>query len=158
MRTMALISIWCSTTMLALAPGTARAQLTEPTAEVQPEPEAEPEQAPDPEPRTSSPARRKAGIGLMATGGVLAASGLGVTIAFTVLGDRQQNAADPQLDEIERMNSNAQIGGILLASGIAIVAIGGAVFATRNKKLERRAVARLRVAPTLGGLVVSGQF
>jgi hypothetical protein len=149
-------------------------EVTEPEV-MEPEPEPEPEAVvpppvveepsvqegftePSPEDRAKGKTMRKAGIGVIATGGVLAAGGLGMTLAFTILGDASQNAEDPVLEDIERHNTMAQVGGILLASGIAVVAIGGIVFARSKKKLEPQPTARVRVAPALGGLVLSGQF
>lgn len=111
--------------------------------------------APTPEERAKGNSMRKAGIGLIATGGVVAAGGLGVTLAFTILGDASQNAEEPVLEDIEGHNAMAQVGGILLASGIAIVAVGGIILSRGKKKLEPQpTTARVRVTPALGGLVM----
>jgi outer membrane biosynthesis protein TonB len=113
---------------------------------------------PTPEERVRGRRMRRAGIGLMTAGGVVSAVGLGLTIAYTVIGDRREEAADPVLAEIERAARGAQAGGITLASGIAVIAAGGIVFSLGNRQLGPQPVARLRVSPTLRGVVVSGQF
>lgn len=113
---------------------------------------------PTPEERRRSQILRKTGTGLLVTGGVIAASGLGLTIAYTVIGDRREALENPVLEDIEQANELARVGGILLASGIAAIAIGGVVF-SRGKKLgEPQPIARIRVTPSLGGVVLSGQF
>jgi hypothetical protein len=93
-----------------------------------------------------------------AVGGVLTATGLGITAAFTALGDAAQNAEEPVTEEVERNDAMARVGGILIASGAALVAVGGYIFVNAERKAKEGAVARVRVAPALGGLVVSGQF
>jgi len=113
---------------------------------------------PTPEERARGLLLRKTGSGLMIGGGVVAVAGLVTTIAFTAVGDRHQSAEQPVLDDVERANTGAQIGGITLASGIAIVAIGGIVFVRGKRLLEPQRVAHLRVVPALGGVVVSGRF
>jgi hypothetical protein len=141
-----------------------------PEPAVVPEPTPEP-QAPavegpqparlDPEQLAKIDAQRKAGVVVMGTGGVLAAAGFGMTLAFTVLGDQAQELDEPVLEDIERNNSLTRVGGVALASGVALVAVGGILFTNANRKAEQRraeAMARVRVAPAVGGLVVSGQF
>jgi hypothetical protein len=111
-----------------------------------------------PEERRRGQILRKTGTGLLVSGGVIAASGLGLTIAYTVIGDRREDLDNPVLEDIQQANEVAQVGGILLASGLAVVAVGGVIF-SRGKKLgEPKPLARVRVTPSLGGLVVSGQF
>lgn len=101
---------------------------------------------------------RRTGTGLMAGGGIIAAGGLGLTIAYTVIGDQRQALDTPVLADIEQAAKVAQIGGALLASGIAVIAIGGVIF-SRGKRLgQPQPIARIRVTPAFGGLVVSGQF
>jgi hypothetical protein len=173
------VSIWCSVvtaTALAVAPITVRAEFSEPGGEEQPDatqpeterpgvqppaPGVEGPTPPEPsEARANSRSRilRRTGTGVMTTGGVIAASGLGVTIAFTVIGDQRSNADDPVLEQVEQANRVAQIGGILLASGLALIAIGGIVYTRAHSAKRERPVARLRMAPTAGGVIVSGQF
>jgi hypothetical protein len=133
----------------------------------EPEPEPEPEVIPPPPevvppaPEVVSPESiakskklRKAGIGLVATGGVVAAGGLGVTLAFTIIGDGRQDAEEPVIEDIEQSDSMAKVGGILLASGIVLVAVGGIVLGQSKKKAEPKSSARVRVTPAVGGLVV----
>jgi hypothetical protein len=140
--------------------------LPAPTPEPAPEPVPEPPPAPPP-PAIEGPTpaeltkvrtMRRASVGLMATGGSVATVGLGVTIAFTVLVRQEQNAQAPRVENIERSDSVARVGGILLASGIAVVAVGGILFSSARKKAESLTTARIRVAPTIGGLAVSGRF
>ncbi|WP_181197540.1 hypothetical protein [Enhygromyxa salina] len=109
------------------------------------------------EPASVQPWRR-AGIGLLGAGGVVAGTGFGLTLAYTILGDRRQGAEDPVLADIEELDASARVGGALLAAGIAIVAVGGIIFVISKKKAGPRSGARIRLAPTFGGLVVSGQF
>jgi hypothetical protein len=142
----------------------------EPVAEPEPEPEPVAELEPpveDPSAlaESTSPAQlakvqtmRRASLGLIATGGVVASVGLGVTIAFSVLGHQAQNREAPVIEDIERNDSMARVGGVLLASGIAVVAIGGILFASAKRKAMSQATAQVRVAPSIGGLVVSGRF
>lgn len=134
----------------------------EPTSEPVVEPPAEAPSALDEGPSPAEIAKvqtmRRASIGLIASGGVVATTGLGLTIAFSVLGHRAQNRDAPMIEDIEQQNAAAQVGGILLASGIAVVAVGGIIFASAKRKAESQATARVRVAPAIGGLVVSGRF
>ncbi|KIG16173.1 hypothetical protein DB30_04891 [Enhygromyxa salina] len=98
-------------------------------------------------------------MGLLITGGVVATTGMGMTIAFTILGDQLQEREDPAIADIEQRDDMARIGGVLLVSGLAFVAAGGIVFASaaRRKGLTRTE-ARIRIAPAVGGVLVSGQF
>jgi hypothetical protein len=131
-----------------------------------PEPDAPPIEGPQPAPvgpeqLTKIKGQRNAGIAVMATGGVFAATGFGMTFAFTLLGDRAEGEEQPELEDIERNNTLAQVGGVALATGVALVAVGGILFANANRKAEQRkleTMARVRVVPSVGGLVVSGQF
>lgn len=157
--------------VLAFTPITANARTSPPSTEAappEPQPEAEaPVEGPAPpapsvetvaepvvEP-SKGPVLRKAGIGLLAAGGVLAVGGLSLTIAYTVRGDLREDLEDPVFADIERMNRISQMGGLVLVSGLAIVGIGGILFV---KGKTSRPVAQLRFTPSLGGLVVSGRF
>jgi hypothetical protein len=97
----------------------------------------------------------------MTTGGALATVGLSMTVAFTVLGDAAQNVEEPVLEDVERNDSLARVGGVLIASGVALGAIGGILFANaehKGKQARQGSVARVRVVPAIGGLVLSGRF
>jgi hypothetical protein len=87
---------------------------------------------------------------------VIAVGGLGVTLAFTVVGDQRQAVADPIQAGIDQANRITQAGGALLATGLALVAVGGVLF-TRSRA-RPRTTARVHVTPAWGGLVVSGRF
>jgi hypothetical protein len=113
---------------------------------------------PTPEERARGRTMRRTGLGLMAAGGAVGVIGLGLTIAFTIVGDRREAVADPVLTEIERADKVAQVGGVALASGLVVAAAGGIVFSLGNRELQPRPVARLCVSPAIGGVVVSGQF
>ncbi len=120
-------------------------------------PEAVP--PPSPEQQAQTRTRRKIGLGLMIGGGVVSTAGIGLTLAYTVVGDRLQRAPQPVLADVERANTITQVGGVLLASGIVVVAVGGIIFTKYgHTKAKARPMARVRVAPALGGLVVSGRF
>ncbi|HVH99763.1 MAG TPA: hypothetical protein VM869_13670 [Enhygromyxa sp.] len=161
MRKLLNVTIWCSA--LALAPVEARAQPPEP-----PQPEVAPPppvldipmnvRPPTPEERTRGQRMRRSGTGLLITGGVVAASGLGLTIAYTVIGDRRQALDEPVLEHIQQANTVAQVGGVLLASGLAVIAVGGVLFVRGKKLTGPQPLARIRVTPAFGGLVLSGQF
>jgi hypothetical protein len=133
-----------------------------PAPTVEPASPVEVPQAPaDPEQLEKIQRQRKAGIAVMAAGGAVAATGFGLTLAFTLLGDRAQRVDEPEVEDIERNDSLAQAGGIVLASGVALVVVGGILFANANKKAEKRkyeATSRVRLVPAVGGLVLSGQF
>jgi hypothetical protein len=137
--------------MLAFAPVSANAALAEPPEAAQ---QQAPVEGPDPAPEVRTKARtlRRTGTGIMIGGGVIAATGLGLTITFTVLGDRAEELDEPVLADVQHNDDVARVGGILLASGLLTVAVGGIIFATSKKR--PRATARVRVTPTLGGLVL----
>jgi hypothetical protein len=102
---------------------------------------------------------RKASIGVVAASGVLSGIGLGLTISFTILGDAAQRIETPQIEDIERNDTVARVGGVLIASGVALAAVGGIVFVHAERRAkEGTVVARVRVVPALGGLVFSGRF
>lgn len=104
--------------------------------------------------------QRQAGVGVMAVGGGLVTVGLGMTLTFTLLGDAAQKVDEPLTEDIERNDSLARAGGIMIVSGIAAAAVGGILFANAERKAKEGAesVARVRVVPALGGLVLSGRF
>jgi outer membrane biosynthesis protein TonB len=131
----------------------------EPVVEPEPEPVEPPVEGPkvlDPAHLAKIAAQRKAGIGVMAAGGAVALAGFGMTLTFTILGDKAQDMDEPVMADIEKNDSMARVGGILLASGVALVAVGGILFANANKKAEQ--MARIRVLPAFGGVVLSGRF
>lgn len=149
-----------------------------------PPPESPPEPAPPPEPIPSPPppapvvvvemqevegpataaqrnavAMQKAGIGLMTSGGLVATTGFAMVLTFTIIGDQQQDEEEPVIEQIEESDSVARIGGALLASGLAVVAIGGITLARgKAKAVKSSSQARVRVLPALGGVVLSGEF
>ncbi|NJK31114.1 MAG: hypothetical protein HC927_01165, partial [Deltaproteobacteria bacterium] len=82
----------------------------------------------------------------------------GHDVAFAITGRQAQRAELPVIEDIERNNTMAQVGGAILASGLAVVAIGGSVFVIAKRRAESRTTARIQVAPALGGVVVSGRF
>jgi hypothetical protein len=81
-----------------------------------------------------------------------------MTLTFTILGDQAQRVDEPLTEDIARNDTLARVGGILIVSGIAAAAIGGILFSHAERKSAKGTVARVRVAPAIGGLVVSGQF
>jgi hypothetical protein len=81
-----------------------------------------------------------------------------VVLAFTVIGDHQQRITEPVLSDIQHSDDYARIGGILFGSGLALVAIGGILFVQSHREAPSDTQARVRVLPTLGGVVLSGQF
>lgn len=89
------------------------------------------------------------GGGVMVGGGVVAAAGLGLTIGFTSKVNKL-TADMAAVEEIDKASTLSNIGGVLIASGIAILAVGGII--------HRRGSKRLEVQPTLGGVVLSGRF
>ena len=145
-----------------------------PVVEAAPAPEPEPESTPTDVAPAEGPApapvmtaevakiqkQRKAGIGVMAAGGVIALAGFGVTLAFTVLGDKEQRAEIPDYDVVDKHDANAKIGGVLLATGLGIIGIGGIVFVNAKKKKARydERMETVRLAPTPQGVVLSGRF
>lgn len=149
----------------------------EPTPEPVPEPAAAPEPTPEPVPAEPAPvvaeapepgpsvqvleqgklARRRARAELV-TGGVLLGLGLGGVAAMTVGLLQKSGADDLGAKSLARADSmiaaGAASGAMGLAMGIALLVEGA-----RDRKAARSAeVARVRVAPTLGGLVLSGRF
>ncbi len=92
---------------------------------------------------------KKIGGGVMIGGGAVAAAGFGLTLAFT-LKVRKLEGDNAPIEDIDSADKLSMVGGILLASGIAVVAIGGIIHRKGSKRLE--------VQPTLGGLVLSGRF
>ena len=187
------------------APGEEPPLSVEPPVEPAPPPEPPPEPAPPPEPvvgpapapapdplpAAADPVRgqklRRAGIGTMIAGGVVAAVGFGVTLAFTIQGrkrhdelagvqdDNQRmdcsrmpkpNAACSAIatritdleDQISGANRTAQISGALMVTGFAVLAIGGIVYRVGMRKLQPPSLGNLRLSPSLGGVVLSGRF
>ncbi len=155
----------------------------EPAPEPTPEPTPEPVVAPAPEPAAAPPeppppvvttppepepapaasprdlerhkqAERRA-RGEVITGGVLMVVGLGGLGAMTagVLAKGKANA-----DKLDRANTIVAAGAIAGFSGL-VLGVALLVDGLRERKATRSATtARVRVAPTLGGLVLSGRF
>ena len=128
---------------------------------------------------------RKGGIGTMLGGGVLAALGFGMTLAFTIQGRKRQDelvlAEDQrQKDDCSRdgskactalatqikdlnsqmdsANRNTQVGGAIMLTGFVVMAVGGLVYRMGIRKLQGPALGRVKVSPSLGGVVLSGRF
>jgi len=92
---------------------------------------------------------KRIGGGVMIGGGIVAAAGLGLTIGFTAKVNKLENEYAP-IEDVDSADRLATVGGILIASGLALVAVGGIV--------HRRGSKRLEVSPALGGVVFSGRF
>ncbi|NVB40136.1 hypothetical protein G6O69_19980 [Pseudenhygromyxa sp. WMMC2535] len=147
-------------------------------AEAQPEPEPEPEPPPpalavEPEPRTPGPAPRP-GAPLIGAGATLAAVGLafgGIAIAGAVIGSQANDLSEiDYLDFEDRQEafrsgsigngmavSGLVIGGLMLPTGIALIAVG----VKRNKRaanLGSRALVLPSLGPRGAGLSIQGRF
>jgi hypothetical protein len=121
----------------------------------------------------------------MIGGGVLAAIGAGLTIAFTIQGRKRHDELasaedDRQRQDCSRMtsksctqlatkiddlngqltdaNKRTQITGAMMLTGFVVVAVGGLVYRMGIRKLQPPALGRVKLSPTLGGLVLSGRF
>lgn len=99
-----------------------------------------------------------AGLGLTATGGAITATGLGLAITYTILGDREEDEADPDFAQVRRMATISQAGGVLIASGLAFAAVGGVILARTRAKMLQLEGRRVFLTPTIGGVVLSGRF
>jgi hypothetical protein len=152
---------------------------------VGPTPPPTPEPLPGPQDPVGGKKLRTAGIGTMIGGGVLAALGFGLTLAFTIQGrkrhdelalaedDRQRKdcsrmpsksctALATQItdlgNQIDSANKNGQIGGAAMLSGFVVLAVGGLIYRIGVRKLQPPALGRINVSPSLGGVVLSGRF
>ncbi|MCX4241618.1 hypothetical protein [Paraliomyxa miuraensis] len=150
----------------------------------EPAPDALDDGEPLPDPAKARRLRR-AGAGVMIAGGTLALSGLALSIAFTAIGTQKEEDArgieealaledcamstsstcetiradlTATEDGIDSANRNGQIGGALLLTGAIAVVVGGVIFRKGVKMQERLNQAHIRVAPSLGGAVISGRF
>lgn len=129
---------------------------------------------------------RKSGSATMIAGGAIAVVGFGLTLGFTLRGNKAENdlvdAEDRyQKEDCSRMDSGqcdqltaerdairdkitgsdnlTKIAGGVLAAGLIIAAAGGIVFRLGMKRINTaNETARLRVSPTFGGLSLSGRF
>jgi hypothetical protein len=128
---------------------------------------------------------RKAGVGTMIGGGVLAALGFGLTLAFTIQGHKRHDELASAEDDRQRMdcsrmgsktctqlatqiddlgkqidsaNTNGQIGGATMLTGFLVMAVGGLVYRMGIRKLQPPALGRVKLSPSLGGVVISGRF
>ncbi|MCA9718996.1 MAG: hypothetical protein H6713_20255 [Myxococcales bacterium] len=148
----------------------------EPDPEPDPEPEG-PEPEPEKPPKDKATTLRNAGIGTMAAGGVLIVGGIILGSVFAAKGTAltqdlntlyEMDAPDAQLETVRADGKTANtISGVGFGLGIvlggAAIAAGAALFA-KSKKLRAEQgdggdeEARVRVQPTLGGLVLSGRF
>jgi hypothetical protein len=55
-------------------------------------------------------------------------------------------------------NKRTQITGAMMLTGFVVVAVGGLVYRMGIRKLQPPALGRVKLSPTLGGLVLSGRF
>jgi hypothetical protein len=128
---------------------------------------------------------RNAGIGTMAGGGVIAALGFGLTLAFTIQGRKRHDELVLVEDERQRKdcsrqgsktctalaaqiadlgkqmdsaNKNGQVGGALMLTGFVVLAVGGLVYRMGIRKLQPPSLGRVKISPSLGGVVLSGRF
>lgn len=173
-------------------PGDVQAPLTDPNAPPPTEPPPA-DVAPAPAPAPMAPVDvdkakglRKAGVGTMAAGGVLALGGFVATLAFTLRGNKLEQdlitaEGNYQIDNCSSTDSskcdglkadrdqirdgilgadrNARITGGVLAGGLLITAIGGIIYRVGMKRLSNADnVSRVRVSPSFGGLTISGRF
>ncbi|MCA9690071.1 MAG: hypothetical protein KC636_10715 [Myxococcales bacterium] len=109
------------------------------------------------EDRVKAEKLRRAGVGVMIAGGVLAAAGLGVTLGFTIRAN-QLESREAATEDIDQANMITQIGGGVLAGGIAMIAVGGVLLVTGKRRLHPPETARVSVSPTLGGVLLRGRF
>lgn len=174
-------------------PANVQSPLTDPNAPP-PTPPADtvaPSPAPGPAPLTpvdldKAKGLRRAGLGTMITGGVIALGSFATTLAFTIRGTRLEQDLisaednyqlgncsstdsskcdglkadrDQIRDGIISADRTARITGGILAGGLLITAIGGIVYRVGMKRLSNADnLSRVRVSPTFGGLMLSGRF
>lgn len=141
----------------------------EPVVAPPPEPAAPPEPPPPvvttpPEPAPAAPSPReleqhkqaeRRARGEVITGGVLMGVGVAGLGAMTAGVLAKANA---KADKLDRANTIVAAGAIAGISGL-VLGVALLVDGLRDRKATRSAsTARVRVAPTLGGLVLSGRF
>lgn len=152
---------------------------------VGPTPPPTPDVGPGPVDPVGGQKLRKGGIGTMIGGGVLAAAGFGMTLAFTIQGRKRHDelvGAEDQRqkddcsrdgskactalaaqikdlnNQMDSANRNTQIGGAMMLTGFVVLAVGGLVYRMGVRKLQPPALGRVNVSPSLGGVVLSGRF
>ncbi|MBA3548450.1 MAG: hypothetical protein H0T76_18360 [Nannocystis sp.] len=128
---------------------------------------------------------RVAGIGTMAGGGVVSLLGFALTLAGTIQGRRRHDELAGAEDERQRQdcsrmtstpcarlatqiddlndklissNRLTQVGGATMLTGFLVIAAGGIVYRLGIRKLQPPAMSRLKLSPSIGGLVLSGRF
>lgn len=150
------------------------------------------EPPPSPEPPPAAPIDtvkanklRRAGAGVMITGGAIAFAGFALTLVFTLRGNKfekdligiegqyqQENCSRDGGSQCDALTAQRQdtrdgilnsdhytkISGGILGAGILVTAIGGIVYRRGMKQLGTANTARIRVSPTFGGLTLSGRF
>ncbi|MCX4241614.1 hypothetical protein OEB96_13390 [Paraliomyxa miuraensis] len=137
---------------------------------------------PDP---TKARRLRVGGVYTLLAGSVVALAGVGLGIGFTIKGKRldddrraiedalflddcamsdtsacrayRADFADAQ-SKIDAANTSARVGGILVLAGAVVIIAGGVAHREGVRMEERLREARIRVAPSLGGAVISGRF
>ncbi len=142
------------------------------------EPVEEPIEEPEPEkPKKDKATKlRNAGIGTIAAGGALVLGGVIAGSVFAARGSSltsdlntlyEMNASEAELQTVRDQGKAANTAsgvsfGLGIALGGAAIAVG-AVLLSKSKKLRAEGgaedeEARIRVAPTLGGFMLSGRF
>lgn len=128
---------------------------------------------------------RVAGIGTMAGGGVVSLLGFALTLAGTIQGRKRHDELAGAEDERQRQdcsrttsksctqlatqiddlndkltssNKLTQIGGFTMLTGFVVIAAGGLVYRIGIRKLQPPAMSRIKLTPSIGGLVLSGRF
>ena len=114
-------------------------------------------------PTTTTPSPRDPwGIAGISVGAVVAATGLGFGIAGAVdlsRGTLDSKSKDPnsvdQLDHSQRGAGFLIVGGVALAAGVALIAVG---VARTKKQREKKARVHLDASPNFAGLRLTGRF
>lgn len=129
----------------------------------------EPEHAapPDPTPKqkhdtTTPPPRDPWGLAGISVGAAVAATGLGFGIAGAVdlsrgtLRSRSENpTSDDYVDHSPRGTGFIIVGGVALAAGVALIAVG---IARTKKQREKTTRVQLDASPSFSGLRLTGRF
>lgn len=92
-----------------------------------------------------------------AVGGFLVISSLNL---YTEAKDRcrAKGCSTSDVDDGDKARSRANVGGIVLVSGLAVVGGGIALWFTAPKPGEKKSDTQVGLAPTLGGLSAVGTF
>ena len=131
--------------------------------EEEPEHAEAPEQTPEGKSDTTTPPPRDPwGLAGISVGAAVAAAGLGFGIAGAVdlsrgtLRSRSENpTSDNYVDHSQRGTGFIIVGGVALAAGVALIAVGIARTKKQRKKTTR---VQLDASPSFSGLRLTGQF